>query len=246
MKTVKKKLSKSMVLLLMTVLLVSSLGFIGFVAAQETDVYGTNDNIEILNSIKQLDQNTIVLNFKIQAPSGYSVVWSGTLFEEYIFAGCLVDYPKEKVVDALWTQASYWQSTYNDEVVAKTIKVPLSYIAGYYQGSIAIENLTYGSHSLVVWARNERNMLSFNQVNWAAFQETDFTVSDSTPIPSSPTTTQQPTQSTEPTNNQTITPTSAAIEAQYIYAELFVTVLIVVGVMIWLIYRKLKTIKKIS
>jgi hypothetical protein len=230
----------------MTVLLVSSLGVIGLVAAQATDVYGTNDNIEILNSIKQLDQNTIVLNVKIQAPSGYSVVLSPTLFEEYIFAGCLVDYQKEKAVDALWTQAGNWQSTYHDEVVAKTIKIPLSYNGGYYQGGIVIDKLTYGFHSLVVWARNERNMLSFNQINWAAFQETGFTVSDSTPTSSLPT--QKPTQSTKPIDSP---PTSSPVYFVDYPLYLFVLpaiilVLIVICLGAWIFYRKTKDRKQVS
>jgi hypothetical protein len=241
----KNKSTRNTIILLIAVLLVTSMPLIE--SAQATEVYGTNEDIKIIDSIKQLNninpliKNTVELDVKIQAPAGYSVVDSPTLLEEYIFAGCLVDYDKEKVVDAMWTQWGYWQSTYHDEVITKTTKIPLLYSEGYYQGSITIDNLSYGSHSIVIWARNEKNMLSFYEVHWAAFQETDFTVSDVTPTPSTPilTPTSAPTPTQQPTvTNQSTQTNNNSLSSQVMVLSGVIAGAVIVSIALLIIYRK--------
>jgi hypothetical protein len=51
---------------------------------------------------------------------------------------------------------------------------------------------------------------------------------------------QQPTQSTQPTDSPTVTPASKPLTLEIYLVEIFFAVLIVICILIWVIYRKLK------
>jgi hypothetical protein len=74
------------------------------------------------------------------------------------------------VVDALWTHSNF-QSTYLEEVTDHTTTIPLSYFNGHYVGSITVNNLASGSHTMVLYALGEKNIMSFYEYEWGAFSD---------------------------------------------------------------------------
>jgi hypothetical protein len=166
---------KKMLIIFLIFALIISISIIGDVSAgsatySKTSVYGTSDSIEI--SITSLEQNVnnVTLTIKIQASQGYSLKYSASLFEKYLFAGCVLDCTKEMVIDTYWDYANL-ASSYSETVGDHSYSIALSNSGSYYYGNVTLPNLTSGEHILVIYALGETNMMSFNDVDWAAFSD---------------------------------------------------------------------------
>jgi hypothetical protein len=193
------KLKKTLTLL-SVVLIVLMLGeslVLGTTIAGATTTYGSVNSVVIDITSFQKNVNNISFAIAIQAPAGLSTVWSSTLFEHYIFAGCVLDFDRNATFNALWPHANLPStSIYTQEIHDHSFyDIQLTRIVYLYRGNVTLPNLPSGTHSLVIYAWGAKNMMSYCETEWAAFSGTvNFTISDPTPSPSpSPTPTLVPT-----------------------------------------------------
>lgn len=162
-----KKLTLPIVALVL-LMLTGSFAYADTPSAGNTETFGSVSNVTITIAPITQTINDAVLTVHIKAPVGLSTVTSASLFEKYIFAGCVLDCPRDHTIDALWLNATS-RSPYSEEVGDHTYSIPLIYTGEYYSGTITIPRLRYGSHSLVIYALGETNMMSFNELNWGCF-----------------------------------------------------------------------------
>ncbi len=99
------------------------------------------------------------------------------LFECYLFVRCEVDYTKKQVIDIV--NGSSFEAFVN--LFKQTTPVNVTYLGnGTYKGSILLQDVPSGNHTLEVWALATQNMMSFYGDFWAAYSETvSFIVDDS-------------------------------------------------------------------
>ncbi len=101
------------------------------------------------------------------------------LFASSIFAGCVVDYDRAKVVDLISNDSGAFDAT--NAFVHQGVTPVLSYSGEeIYNGTATLTGLRAGSHTLVIWVKAVQNSISFYGDIWSAFSQTvNFTVDNS-------------------------------------------------------------------